>query len=115
LSEDLVVVIGEKREPEDCLKEEMGGSLNELRKRVEAVVEEIVVGEKMGWVIVVVGEEVGGEGSAGTSGTPRFLEMIEAELFPPPRGGRKEGRTGFLIGPSEKRRAEVCLGLLLFF
>jgi hypothetical protein len=38
------------------------------------VVEEIVVGEIIGWVIVVVGEEVEGEESAGTSGTPRFLE-----------------------------------------
>jgi hypothetical protein len=57
------------------------------------VVEEIVVGEIMGWVIVVVGEEIGGAASAGTSGTPRFLEKIEAELFPPPppEGGGKKG------------------------
>jgi hypothetical protein len=31
LYEDLVVVNGEKREPEDCLKEEVDGALNELK------------------------------------------------------------------------------------
>jgi hypothetical protein len=29
--EDLFVVIGEKRGLEDCLKEEIGGALNELK------------------------------------------------------------------------------------
>jgi hypothetical protein len=37
------------------------------------VFEEMVMGEVIGWVIVVVGEEEEGEESAGTSGTPRFL------------------------------------------
>jgi hypothetical protein len=64
------------------------------------VVEEIVVGEIIDWVIVVVGKEVEGEESAGTSGTPRFLEKQVTELFPPPQGGRGEERTGFLVDRS---------------
>jgi hypothetical protein len=55
------------------------------------VVEEIVVGEIIDWVIMVVGKEVEAEEPAGTSGTPRFLEKQVTELFPPPRGaGRRE-------------------------
>jgi hypothetical protein len=38
------VVIVEKRELEDCLKEEIDWALNELKNWVIVVVEEIVVG-----------------------------------------------------------------------
>jgi hypothetical protein len=55
------------------------------------VVEETVVGEIIGWVIVVVEEEVEGEESAGTSGTPRFLEKTRGELFRPHEGGGEQG------------------------
>jgi hypothetical protein len=81
------------------------------------VVEEIVVGEIIGWVIVVVGKEVEGEEPAGTSGTPRFPEKQVTELFPLPKGGgEKRGLVFWLIVPdnSERRFISLIWSLLPF-
>jgi hypothetical protein len=64
-----------------------------------------VVGEKVDWVVVVVGKEVEGEEPAGTSGTQRFLEKQVAELLPPPKGGGEErGLVFWLIVPGSSER-----------
>jgi hypothetical protein len=64
-----------------------------------------VVGEKIDWVIVVVGKEVERKEPAGASGTPRFLERQVTELFPPPKvGGEKRGLVFWLIVPGSSER-----------
>jgi hypothetical protein len=58
---------------------------------------------------VVVGEEVEGEESAGTSGTPRNLEKTRGELFRPPEGGGEQGGLVFWLVSPESRGLRLVL------